>query len=620
MPHRTTSAPPSVLASRFQDVRAALSAESPGALDRIAALAVQALDRKDLLVAAASAGMAVLVEHLEWAVHRHAPRMLAILAAVGPDAASAGADGLYSWAGAAVAHDYGVLPSWPAADIGMMMERAQHAPDDAALALGCALGEVCERNGKDADFAALQAQLSGVEVQPGVSPFWRGHWSIACAWHLHSFGKMAEALQRLEMAQALAAAHGLTRLGATAGLQRARLIECRRDPPKAVALAEQAVAHGDPAQTPLWWADQADVHSRIALNALDFHAAVGHARRAVGYTQAAGVWPGYQLAYRASEAYGLLGTGAIDEALACFNEMKETPMPRYLSARLHCLADLAALSAADRHGHWSAATQADLANVLRRLRELEWPSVLPMLPEYIARLFARALAAGVEVDWVRAAIRTRALSPPRGAPEAWPWAVIVRALGPFELVTESGPMRQPSADARKASSKPLELLRFLAAHGHDAVPVEAVAAALWPGDGREGRQKAFDITAARLRRLLGHDGAISVHDRRVRLNGQFVWVDAQALNDRLTEGESAAQGSAPAGAALEAALALYRGPFLPDSKEDWAVVARERLRTRLAAVLLRTLRSADITGSQSREWTLRVTSADPRVAQLIRLP
>ena len=438
MPHRTTSAPRSELASRFQDVRAALAVESPGALDRMAALAVQALDRKELLVAAASAGMAVLVEHLEWAVHRQAPRMLAILGAVGHDAASAGADGLYAWAGAAVAHDYGVLPSWPAADIGMLMERAQHAPNDAALALGCALGEVCERNGKDAEFAALQAQMSGVEVQPGVSPFWRGHWSIACAWHLHSFGKMAQALQRLEMAQALAAAHGLTRLGATAGLQRARLIECRRAPAKAVALAEQAVAHGDPAQTPLWWADQADVHSRIALNALDFHAAVGHARRAVGYTQAAGVWPGYQLAYRASEAYGLLGTGAIDEALA--------------------------------------------------------------------------------------------------------------------------------------------------------------------------------------RRLLGHDGAISVHDRRVRLNGQFVWVDTQALNDRLTQGESAVQGSAAAGAALEAALALYRGPFLSDSKEDWAVAARERLRTRLAAVLLRTLRSAEITASQSREWTLRVTSADPRVAQLIKLP
>lgn len=617
MPHRTTSAPRSDLSHRFAEVRAAVATESPGALDRVAVLAEQAYARGDLQEAAACAGAAVLVEHVQWARHRHAPRMLVLLAAVGPDAASAGADGLFAWAGAAVARDYGVLPSWPTPDIGVLLERAQDATADANLALGCALAEICERNGDDVEFAALYAQIAAVEAAADASPFWRAHWSIACAWHLHSFGKMVEAAQRLEIAQELATVHGLVGLGATAALQRARLIESRRDPVAAAALADQATRQGDLAQAPLWWADQADVRCRIALNALDFHAAVGHARRAVGHAQAAAVWPGYLVAYRVNEAYALLGTGAIDESLACFKEIGEAPMPRYQSSRLQCLSDLATLAAADRRGMWTDRTQADLAHLLARLRRLEWPSVLPTLPDYIAGLFARALAGGVEVDWVRAAIRTRALPAPRGAPENWPWPVKVRALGAFEVVSASGPLRRSADPARKAAAKPLELLRFLSAHGHDAVAIDSVAAALWPGDQREGRQKAFDITVARLRRLLGNDRTVAIGGRRVRLDEQCVWIDVQAFDHRLGEGEGAAEGSAAAVLALEATLALYRGPFLGDSREAWAVVARDRLRTRLAAAILRAARQPGVGESQRREWVLRATAADPRLAELI---
>ena len=197
----------------------------------------------------------------------------------------------------------------------------------------------------------------------------------------------------------------------------------------------------------------------------------------------------------------------------------------------------------------------------------------------------------------------------------------MRTLGSFPVATESGPLRQASAagDARKAQAKPLELLRYLAVHGHAAVPVDVVAESLWPGDGREGRQKAFDITAARLRRLLGSNAALCVNDRRVRLSEQCVWLDVQALDDWLARGEAAAEGSAAAGAALEAALALYRGPCLADSREHWAVVARERLRARLAAALLRATRWPGIAPSLVREWTLRATAADPQLGLLIGL-
>lgn len=600
------------LADRFAAARDGLAVEAPGALDAMAALASDALAVGQPTLAACAASSVVLVEHLTAALYRHAADMLSILVHVGP-AAAGGSEGLMAWAGAAVANDYGVLPSWSPPDPTLLLERAQRAPADVALMLACALGEVCERNGDDAGFATMQAQMAGVQARGNASPFWRGHWAIVCAWHLSSFAKRHEAMALLAEAQALALAHGLRELGATADLQCARLTAWDGDPAQVLAMADRAASAGDALRTPLWFADRADVRCRIALRVLDFHAAVGHGRRAVGYLQAGHVWPGYQVTYRINEAYALLGTGAYDDAIVHLAALRERPHPAHLTARLECLSLLATLIAADRVGPWDASHQAALADAIRLLRELEWPNTLPSLPGHVARLFVRALETGVEVEWVRAAIRTRNLPAPPRAPESWPWAVRVRALGGFEVSTEHG----RTHDGRKAASKPLELLRLLAAHGHEAVRVDLIAESLWPGDGREGRQKAFDVTVARLRRLLDCDAALIVYDHRARLNGEIVWTDVQALSDHLARGEAAAAGSADAGAAFDAALLLYRGACLADSTQPWAHAAARPLRARLAAALLRELRSGDAGTTQRREWILRATAADPALGALL---
>ena len=606
-------------AGRLPVAMKALSLEVPGALDRMAALAAEAHAEGDLPLATAAAGIVVLTEHLEASLYRHAMRMLALLAAVGPDSAAAGNEGLLAWAGAAIAHDYGVLPSWHPANVAMLMERARQAPTDVALALACALGEVCERNGEDAEFAAIQAQVAALTVRPDASPFWRGHWAIVSAWHLCAFAKVEEARQCFEVAHSLATAHGLRGLATQAALQRARLVEWRRDPAAALTMAKEAVEAGDPARTPLWFADLADVHCCVALRAFDFHAAVGHARRAIGHLQFGDVWPGYQVTYRVNEAYALIGAGAADEALARFRSFSEVPLPRYLGARLRCLVDLTKLIAAEQRDPDAPVPKDMLADVIRALRELEWPSVMHLLPQQIGRVFCRALAEGVESDWVCAAIRTRRLPAPAGAPEAWPWQVRIRALGSFEVSTEYQPVLGGTGAARKAASKPLELLRFLASCGLEMLPVDKVARELWPGDGREGSAKALEVTVARLRRLLKSDMAIVVHDHRIGLNRQCVWVDVQALSDRLSESESAGEGSDAASGALELALGLYRGACLADGAQAWAAAAGERWRARLAAAILRAQCGGGRPVSRGRELVLRAVSADPKIADLLRL-
>ncbi|WP_457355058.1 AfsR/SARP family transcriptional regulator [Roseateles sp. P5_D6] len=604
--------------SELLGVMRALSAQAPGALDSTAALALRAQTDGQAALAAGAAGLVVLVEHLQACIYRHAMPMLGVLTAVGPDAVGTGIEGLLAWAGASIAHDYGVLPAWPPANVALLMESARQAPSDVSLALACALGELCERHGEDAEFELLFAQVATVEKRPDASPFWRGHWAIVAAWHLYAFAKVDEARERLVLAQQLAAEHHLPGLAAVAALQRARLVECSSDPTAALALAAQAAAAGDAASTPLWWADQADVRCRVALLEGDFHAALGHARRALGHLQMSGAWPGYQVTYLVQEGYALIGCGNAEDAAARFQGLGEMQLPRYLAARLRCLADLTALIAIGQRNGWGALPNAPLARAMRTLRELEWPGVLPLLPLHIGEIFCQALVQGAETDWVRSAIRTRRLAAPAGAPEAWPWSVKVHALGGFEMCNDAGAVR--SAEGRKAASKPLELLRYLACRGTEAASTEAVARELWPGDGREGRQKAFEVTVARLRRLLAHDAALLVQDHGVRLNADCVWVDVQALNDRLTEHEHSPAGSSAAAGALDAALKLYRGPCLTLSEQTWALAAAERWRARLAAALLREARDASVDATQAREWTLRAVSADPGISSHVAAP
>jgi DNA-binding winged helix-turn-helix (wHTH) protein len=593
----------------------ALSTQAPGALDRAAALALRAQAEGRDALAAAAAGLVVLVERLQAASYRYAMAMLGVLSAVGPDAAGTSFEGLLAWAGASIAHDYGVLPAWPPANVALLMERARGAPGDIALALACALGELCERHGEDAEFEVLMAQVASVEKQPDASPFWRGHWAIVAAWHLYAFAKVDDARDRLMRAQALAAEHHLPGLAAVAALQRARLVECSSDPAAALALAEQAVAAGDAATTPLWWADQADVRCRVALRASDFHAALGHARRALGHLQMSGAWPGYQVTYLVQEAYALIGCGGAGDAAVRFQSLSEMPLPRYLAARVRCLAELTALIDVGQRQGWDTLPGEPLARAMRTLRELEWPGVLPLLPLHIGQLFVLALMQGVETDWVRSAIRTRRLAAPAGAPETWPWAVRVHALGGFEVDSDSGSAPGRVADGRKAASKPLELLRYLAGRGTEPASAETVARELWPGDGRDGRQKALEVTVARLRRLLAQDTALLVQDHGIRLNADCVWVDVQALRDCLEALEHAPAGSATAARLMEAALALYRGACLAHNGQAWALAAAERWRARLAAALLREARGAGTAPTQARQWMLRAVSADPDIAR-----
>jgi DNA-binding SARP family transcriptional activator len=375
----------------------------------------------------------------------------------------------------------------------------------------------------------------------------------------------------------------------------------RSAPQAAVALAQRAAAHGDERSAPLWLADAADVAARAALARGDMHAALHEARRAAGLSHVAQATPAYAMTYRLNEGYALLGLGAWDDAVALMRELATIDLPERLTERIQLLVALFALVRDDRCASWNGVSQVVLQASLRRLRELDWPDVLALLPQTIGRLWVRALDAGIEPDWIRAAIVARNLPPPQAvATPAWPWAARVHVLGPFVL--EVAGHQPPAADAGKASAKPLALLRRIAIEaGYDGAPADTLAEALWPGEGREGRGKAMEITLARLRKLLGHADAVLLHERRLRLNPQRVWLDSAALAAQL----DAAAVDAPQ------VLALWRGTLLAGEPDDaWLAAYRQRWRMRIAAWLL-------AQPASNKALALRACAADPALADLL---
>ena len=84
-------------------------------------------------------------------------------------------------------------------------------------------------------------------------------------------------------------------------------------------------------------------------------------------------------------------------------------------------------------------------------------------PSALSKLCAKALEAGIEVEYVQELIRRLNIVPEKPALhlENWPWPLKIFTLGRFELLKDGKPIQF----ARKAQEKPLALLKALIALG-----------------------------------------------------------------------------------------------------------------------------------------------------------
>ena len=203
------------------------------------------------------------------------------------------------------------------------------------------------------------------------------------------------------------------------------------------------------------------------------------------------------------------------------------------------------------------------------------------IPEMMREVFAQALEADIETDYVRRFIRYRRLAPGASRSPKWPWPVRVYTLGRLEIRKDDVPL--PSAG--KAKQRVLDLLKAIIAHGPNGAPVDALAELLWPDAEGDAGRDALRVALHRLRKLLGDEQAVLVTEGKVLLNPGWCWVDAFTFEEAID-----AARADPAAAAR--ALEIYRSHFLlEDGERPWLVATRDRLRSKF-------LRAVEVAGQR----------------------
>lgn len=225
-----------------------------------------------------------------------------------------------------------------------------------------------------------------------------------------------------------------------------------------------------------------------------------------------------------------------------------------------------------------------LVQAFAALRETDYRDIMHGADPLLAELCAEALRQGVEPDFADTVIRHRQLEAPSAALASWPYAVRIRCLGELQVETRDGDGNE------RAMRKSVELLQQVLAVLPQAVPIDPLIARLWPGDGREGAQKAFDAALHRLRKRLGSDNALRLSERRLSLNPGVVYVDLLGLVSVL---ETRDINDSVRATQL---MALYHDHFLTGVNDDLVSKQRARVWAQVRKAIARGADAARIAG------------------------
>jgi DNA-binding SARP family transcriptional activator len=228
-------------------------------------------------------------------------------------------------------------------------------------------------------------------------------------------------------------------------------------------------------------------------------------------------------------------------------------------------------------------------------------------PAVMSHLCAKALEAGVEVDYVQDLIRKLKLVPDEKSMgiETWPWPVKIHLLGRFRILVDG----KPVSFSGKVQKKPQLLLKVLIALGGEEVEEGQLADVLWPEAEGDVAHQSLEITLHRLRKWLGVPDALLFSNGLAALDRRFCWTDVWALESLLEEADALMKQNQVTRALemTERAISLYKGTFLPgENDEPWTVSPRERLRRKF-------LRSVNWLGhhrEEAGEWAKAIAFYD----------
>ena len=186
-----------------------------------------------------------------------------------------------------------------------------------------------------------------------------------------------------------------------------------------------------------------------------------------------------------------------------------------------------------------------------------------------------------------------------------PLAFELRLFGQAEGRVHGAPL--PRLRARAG----LNLLVLLALHPHQPAERSWLAATLWPDSGEEQALYNLRRNLVDLRHALGDQAwrLESPTPRTLRLDLDGAFCDVQAFDAILRGGPAAPVGKER----WEAAVALYRGPLLEGSEEQWVLAEREAREQGYLAALQALAAEAMRSGSfqEAAGHLRRVVTVDP---------
>ena len=145
-----------------------------------------------------------------------------------------------------------------------------------------------------------------------------------------------------------------------------------------------------------------------------------------------------------------------------------------------------------------------LRSGLERSRYDNAKRTMRMHPMLLSRLFAEAISARIEVEYVQHCIRALHLRPPSRDVKDWPWPLRICTFGRFEILRDGRPLEY----LRKAPRKTMALLKAIIAFGGTNVREQRLVDAFWADEEGDVATKSLGAALHRLRKLIGDGDAI----------------------------------------------------------------------------------------------------------------
>ena len=190
----------------------------------------------------------------------------------------------------------------------------------------------------------------------------------------------------------------------------------------------------------------------------------------------------------------------------------------------------------------------------------------PMVGSQVSQLLRRIIQFESDIPSLRRRLRQRAVTVPLAPPR-----LTFLALGSAQVMVD----RRQITGADWQALVARDLLFCLLAHP-DGLTKEEVGVIFWPESSLAQLKLQFKQTVYRLRRALGQDVVLFDEDQ-YRFNRALDYeYDVDMFMEKLTQARTATHPAEQA-MAYQAAIDLYKGPYLPEMDETWIWPERERL-------------------------------------------